>query len=111
MDMYSKVLEELRQTNRTLEMVFARMEQIQTEQAALFNAIQNKAQESSRQLYPTSEAYYMLGFDNPESLRHAIRKGEFLSGTEIQKRGRRFVVDVLAYKTRKTKEQSRRRVV
>ncbi|MEO1399702.1 MAG: hypothetical protein AAFV72_00425 [Cyanobacteria bacterium J06635_1] len=87
------------------------MEQIQTEHEKVLRELQTQRKEPPRQLYPTSEAYYLLGFDNPESLRHAIRNGEFLSGIEIQKRGRRFVVDVQAYRARKTREQSRRRVV
>ena len=111
MDVYAQVLEELKQTNRTLTMVFDCLEQIQTEHKTLLGSLQTQRGEPPRQLYPTSEAYYLLGFDNPEALRHAIRNGEFLSGSEIQKRGRRFVVDVQAYKTRKAKEQSRRRVV
>ena len=56
MDGYGQILEELKQTNRTLEMVFACLEQIQMEHKNLLRVLQTQRGGLSRQLYPTSEA-------------------------------------------------------
>ncbi|MEM1241691.1 MAG: hypothetical protein AAGI45_17805 [Cyanobacteria bacterium P01_H01_bin.26] len=55
-------------------------------------------------------AYQQLGHNSKKALYQAIDAGHYRSGTEIQKRGRRYLVNVAAIEARYTKEQTRKRV-
>ncbi|MEO0374612.1 MAG: hypothetical protein AAF329_08310 [Cyanobacteria bacterium P01_A01_bin.17] len=62
-------------------------------------------------LFSPEEACQWLPYDDAECLRRAIRAGRFKSGTEVQKIGRHWSVNVQAIAKRLEREQTRRRVV
>lgn len=85
------------------------------EQSAQIRLLREQLKQASLAISPAAwltpeAAYQQLGHNSKKALYQAIDAGHYRSGTEIQKRGRRYLVNVAAIEARYTKEQTRKRV-